>query len=177
MRLIDQSISMHAALRGRNQLIGTLLICAVLTALVVVVAFAFAGPNSSVTILRVTASRATWLGWLAVGSAALTLIELVLDRRGAAQRHASAVRVLAVLKAEYRVPPKPGEEAALAARLGERYVQAMDTVPPVPERSFNRLKAAHLRKVQVSKLLSENPGMAYWRARLIVVRRYSSRRS
>jgi hypothetical protein len=170
-RLADQMLTMQARLRDRDRVVGTLIVCTVLIASLVGVAFAFAGSGRVLTLLGVTASRPTWLGWLAVGTAALTLVELVVDRRGAAQRRADAIRVLGVLKAEYRVPPTAGKEVAEAARLSERYAQAMEAIPAVPDRLFNRLKAAHLRKVEVSRHLSENPGMSYWRARHAIANR------
>jgi len=164
-RLVDQGLTMQARLRDRDRVVGTLLICAVLVTSLIGVAFAFAGSNPSLTVLGVSATRATWLGWLAFGTAVMTFFELVVDRRGAAQARADAVRVLGALKSEYRVPPHPGVEVAEAARLSERYEQAMETVPSVPDRSFNRLKAWHLRKVEISRLLSAHPGMSYWQAR------------
>jgi hypothetical protein len=170
-RLVDQGLTMQAKLRDRDRLIGTTLVCAILVLSVVGVAFAFAGADHLVRLVGITAARTTWLGWLSVGTLALALVELVLDRRGAAQRRADAVRVLAALKAEYRVPPAADEEIATAARMSERYAQAMETVPAVPERAFNRLKAKHLRKVEISKLLSDQPGMSYRRARALVDRR------
>jgi len=175
-RLVDQGLTMQARLRDRDRVAGTLLVCTVLIASLVGVAVAFAGSGPAVTLLGVTAARSTWLGWLAVGTAALTLVELVVDRRGAAQRRADAVRVLGALKAEYRVPPAAGQEVAEAARLSERYAQVMETVPAVPERSFNRLKAMHLRKVEVSKLLSEKPGMSSWRAGRTIAKRHKPSR-
>ena len=152
---------------------GTLLVCTVLIASLVGVAFAFAGSGPVLTLLGVTAARSTWVGWLAVGTAALSLVELVVDRRGAAQRRAAAVRVLGALKAEYRVPPVRGQEITEAVRLSERYAQAMEAVPAVPDRAFNRLKAAHLRKVEVSRFLSEHPGISHWRARRTIAKRHS----
>jgi hypothetical protein len=176
-RLVDQGLTMQARLRDRDQLVGTSLLCAILALSVVGVAFAFAGADHTVTLVGITAARTTWLGWLAVGTLILVLVELVVDRRGAAQRRSDAVRVLGALKAEYRVPPAAGDEVAAAARMSERYAQAMETVPEVPERSFNRLKAAHLRKVEISKLLSEQPGMSYRQARALVARRHKGIRS
>lgn len=176
-RLVDQGLTMQARLRDRDQLVGTSLLCAILALSVVGVAFAFAGPDHAVTFIGLTAARTTWLGWLAVGTLVLVLVELVVDRRGAAQRRGDAVRVLGALKAEYRVPPARGDEVAAAARMSERYAQAMETVPAVPERSFNRLKAVHLRKVEISKLLSERPGMSYRQARALVARRHKGIRS
>jgi hypothetical protein len=171
-RLTDQGLTMQARLRDRNRLVGTVLICTMLIASLVGVAFAFAGSGVRVTLLGITAARATWVGWLTVAIVAMTLVELVVDTRGAAQRRADAVRVLAALKAEYRVPPPVGEEVATARRMSERYAQAMETIPPIPEQSFNRLKAVHLRKVEVSKLLSKNPGMSLSRARRAVAKRH-----
>jgi hypothetical protein len=171
-RLVDQMLTMQARLRDRDRVVGTLIVCTVLIASLMGVAFAFAGSGPALTLLGVTATRPTWLGWLAVGTAALALVELVVDRRGAAQRRADAVRLLGALKAEYRVPPAAGQEVAEAARLSERYAQVMEAVPAVPERSFNPLKAMHLRKVEVSKLLSANPGMSHWRARRTVAKRH-----
>jgi hypothetical protein len=171
-RLVDQMLTMQARLRDRDRAVGTLLVCAVLIASLVGVAFAFAGSGPVLTLLGVTATRTTWLGWLAVGTAALTLVELVVDRRGAAQRRAGAVRVLGALKAEYRVPPTRGQEIAEAARLSERYAQAMEAIPAVPDQAFIRLKATHLRKVEVSRLLSEHPGMSHWQARRMIAKRY-----
>jgi len=176
-RLVDQGLTMQARLRDRDRVVGTSLLCAILVLSVVGVAFAFADPDRTVTFVGLTAARSTWLGWLAVGTFALVLIELVVDRRGAAQRHGDAVRVLGALKAEYRVPPAAGDEVATAARMSERYAQAMETIPAVPERSFNRLKAAHLRKVEISKLLSEHPGMSHRQARAVVARRHKGIRS
>jgi hypothetical protein len=176
-RLVDQGLTMQSRLRDRDRVVGTSLLCAILVLSVIGVAFAFAGPDHAVTLDGLTAARSTWLGWLAVGTLALVLIELVVDRRGAAQRRSGAVRVLASLKAEYRVPPAAGDEVATAARMSERYSQAMETIPAVPERSFNRLKAAHLRKVEISKLLSEHPGMSQRQARAVVVRRHKGIRS
>jgi len=172
-RLVDQGLTMQARLRDRDRLVGTILLCSLLIASLIGVAFAFAGSGVSVTLVGISAARATWVGWLTVAIVAVTLIELVVDTRGAAQRRADAVRILGALKAEYRVPPPVGEEVARAERMGERYSQAMGTIPPVPERSFNRLKAAHLRKVEVSKLLSEKPGMSYRQARRTIAKRHT----
>lgn len=176
-RLVDQGLTMQARLRDRDRVVGTSLLCAILVLSVIGVAFAFAGPDHAVTLAGLSAARSTWLGWLAIGTFALVLIELVVDRRGAAQRRGDAVRVLGALKAEYRVPPAAGDEVATAARMSERYAQAMKTIPAIPERSFNRLKAAHLRKVEVSRLLSEHPGMSHRQARTVIARRHKSIRS
>lgn len=172
-RLVDQSTSMQAALRDWDRAYGTALVCVVLIASVVGLAFAFAG-DKPVTLLGVTATRATWLGWLAVGTFALTLIELVLDPRGAARRRGEAVKALADLKSEYRAAPD-GASGGEQRRLATRYGEVMSSVPEVPNVLFNRLKASHLRKVEISKILSASPGLSYGGARRELRRRRRSR--
>ena len=164
-RLVDQLITMHSALRDGYTAQSTTLICVMLVASVVGIAFAFAGGSTQVTIVGLTADRSTWLGWLAVLTFSLTLIDLVLDLRGAARRHDDAVRQLAALKSEYRIPPPPGQEVAERERRSQRYQAVVDTLPPIPERKFNKLKARHLRKVEISKYLSNNPGASVRQAR------------
>lgn len=171
-RLVDQTITMQASIRDRDQRISKLLTCSILVASIVGVAFAFAGQSSSVTILGVAADRSIWLGWLAVGAASLTLVELVIDRRGAAQSRSAAVQLLANLKADYRSRPVDLEVESFMGAITTKYVQVMDSMPPIPERLFNRLKARHLRKIEVSKLLSQNPGMSYRKAASEVSNRY-----
>jgi hypothetical protein len=168
-RLIDQTMSMQAALRDWGRTFGTTLACLVLVASLIGVAFAFAGgSNDVISFVGIHAQRATLLGWLAVTTFAVTLIELVLDPRGAARRRAEAVRALAILKNEYR-QTMPSEEAVAAARrLSAQYDEVMRSIPEVPDWQFNRLKARHLRKIEISKILSARPGIGPRRARQIL---------
>lgn len=171
MRLVDQAASMHAALRDRAAGASTAITVLLLCASAVGTALAFAGNDDSVRLLGVEASKATWLGALSVTVFCGTLAELVLDRRGAARRHGEAVRLLAGLKAAYRQVAADGDWDTAAPRLSERYGQVMDAVPPVPEARFNDLKARHLRKVEISKLLSERPGLTVRQAKKELKRR------
>lgn len=170
-RLVDQMSTMHSLLRDRARREGTVLLCVVLIASVVAVAFAFAGGGQRVELLGVKAARSTWLGWLAVVTFSLTLIDLVLDRRGAAGRHDDAVRQLSMLKSEYRRPPARDEAIHESERLSERYQTVMDALPAVPESRFIPLKAKHLEKVEVSRYLSAHPGMSARKARRVVHQR------
>lgn len=164
-RLVDQMSTMHSLLRDTARRQGTTLLSVILVASVVAVAFAFAGGGQRVEILGVKAARATWLGWLAVMTFSLTLIDLVLDRRGTAGRHDDAVRQLSMLKSEYRTRPSRETAVEVRDRLSDRYQTVMDTLPPIPERRFLPLKAKHLKKVEVSRYLSAHPGMSVRKAR------------
>jgi hypothetical protein len=170
-RLVDQTTSMQSALRDWDRTFGTFLVCLVLIGSLIGVAFAFAGGGQTVSILGIGAQRVTWLGWLAVIIFAVTLIELVLDPRGAGRRRAQAVRALGTLKGEYRTTVAAGQAQETAERLSQRYEAVMSSVPEVPEPVFNRLKAAHLRKVEISKILSEKPGLRAGQARRVLKKR------
>ncbi|MFF7134363.1 hypothetical protein ACFZBZ_18640 [Streptomyces sp. NPDC008196] len=105
---------------------------------------------------------------------AATLIDMVLDWRGIAQRHDDAVRQLASLKMEYRTAPLPGEEEQERDRLSQRYQVVMDSIAPIPDNKFNSLKSLHLKKVEISKILSSNPGMTLRQARRELSRRFTA---
>jgi hypothetical protein len=167
-RLVDQMSTMHSLLRDQARMQGTVLLCVVLVASVVALAFAFAGGSPKVDLVGIEAARSTWLGWLAVVTFSLTLVDLVLDRRGAAGRHDDAVRQLSMLKSEYRTTPSAATAVAERRRLSERYQAVMDALPPIPERSFLGLKARHLEKVEVSRYLSDHPGASARQARKAV---------
>lgn len=164
-RLVDQMLTMQARLRDRYRSIATFMTCSILVASVVGIAFAFAANEGPVRLVGISAERTTWLGWLAITTFAVTLVDLVLDVRGAASQRQDAVDQLTDLKAGYFAPVDPAEEPLALERLSERYRATMGAVPPIPERHFNRLKAHHLRKVEVSKLLSETPGISVLQAR------------
>jgi hypothetical protein len=170
-RLVDQAASMQSALRDWDRGLGTALVCTVLIASLIGVAFAFAAGGQTVSILGIHAQRTTWLGWLAVFTFAITLIQLVLDPRGAGRRRAHAVQALAALKGEYRTAVPIGQAREAAERLSQRYAAVMDSIPEIPSLLFNRLKAAHLRKVEISKILSDQPGLRFRKARRILKKR------
>jgi hypothetical protein len=171
-RLVDMAVSMHAALRDRYTRLGLGLLLVVLGASALGLAFAFAPGDPKVTVLSVEAERSIWLGWLALCTFVVTLADLVLDLRGKARERDSAVRALAALKAEYRSADLADPDDA--ARLAARYAAVTDAVPPIPERRFLALKAAHHRKVELSKIVSARPGIRTVRARWILWRRNAS---
>jgi hypothetical protein len=170
-RLIDQMTSMHAALRDWGRAIGNLLTCAVLIASLIGVAFAFADDNNRVSFIGISALRSTWLGWLAVSAFAAALVQLVLNPAGASKRRSAAVETLARAKDHYRAEPDPEEVATARETLTVIYETAIAACPDVPNWLFNPLKASHMRKVEISKLLSEHPGTGYWGARRAVNQR------
>ncbi len=164
-RLIDQAISMQASLRDWYGALGTGFLVVVLVLSVVGVAFAFAGGDDSVELFGLEARRTTWLGWLAVATFSLTLVDIVLDPRGASRRRGEAVKELVVLKNDYRDAAAAGVSPEVQALLSQKYRDVTGRLPEIPNVLFNPLKSAHLRKLEVSRVLSQHPGMGALRAR------------
>lgn len=154
-------ITAHSILRDRYARRSLVMTCGLLVASTVATAFAFAAGEAVVRVGPVVAQRSTWLGWFAVLTFAVTLVDLTVDWKAGKRRHEDAVRRLSELKAELRTPPAPEEQA----KLSLRYQVVMDSVPAIPDRLFASLKAAHLRKVEISTLLSERPGISVRAAR------------
>ena len=142
--------------------------CSILAASTIGIAFAFAANGGPVTVLGLTADRTTWLGWLAVATFVVTLVDLILDMRGAARQRQDAVDQLAELKTTYYASIDLADEPLALDRLSERYRATMGAVPAIPERLFNSLKAKHLFKVEVSRQLSDHPGMTHGQAKRAV---------
>lgn len=164
-RVVDQMLTMQAHLRDAYRLAETALTCTILVASTISISFAFAAPGGQLTIVGIRADRTTWLGWLAVATFAVTLVDLVLDLRGSARQRRDAVVHLGNLKSAYYAPIDSADELAAFERLSERYRATMGSIPEIPERRFNQLKASHLRKVELSRLLSQNPGISVRQAK------------
>lgn len=159
-RVIDQMITMHADLRDRAARRGRGLTVGILIASTISAVLAFSGTEEKIRLLMFEASSSVWLGVLGTAVFIASLIDLVLNHRGVADQHSNAVGRLSELKLEYgSFSQAPAEEKHQALKyLQQRYSEVMSTIAPIPEAEFNRLKAKHLRKVEISKILSKFPG-------------------
>jgi len=167
-RLVDQMMTMHALLRDRYRRRRLSLLLGTLALAVLGAGFAFASNAGRVTIAGISGRRDTWLGVLSLAILFLTVTDLVTDWAGRSREHKQAVSSLARLKAEFRDVPSPVATTDVPPpTLAVRYNDTMDSLPGIPERAFNPLKARHLRKVAVSRQLSASPGAPAW---LIMVR-------
>ena len=161
---MDQMLSQHARLRDRYRRRRLFLVLATMALGLLGAGFAFASNDVRVIILGVGAGRDTWLGVLALIVLLLGVVDLATSWDESAHAHQEATLRLARLKAQFRDVCATSSAAGPPSELAASYAKTMDLLPPIPDRSFNALKAAHLRKVEVSKQLSASPGSA---ARLV----------
>lgn len=160
LRRIDQMLSMEAALRDRKMRLEVALTVVVLVSSAAAAALAFAASDKPLGLLGIEASSAFIVALLGLAAFVASLLDLVLRQGSKARAFATSVGQLTTLKLEYRELLESTDSVPYAQieAARRRYAAVMATVEAIPESQFNRLKAQHLRKVEISKLLSAHPG-------------------
>lgn len=88
-----------------------------------------------------------------------SLVEIRVNWQGDASLYAWAADRFAELKLEYgSYVDGPGKDDVREAELRGRYQSASAVAPRLPEDQFLPLKQAHLRKVALSRMVSQSPG-------------------
>jgi hypothetical protein len=170
-RLADQSSSMYSILRDRYAGRALVLELALLSAAFLLLVLSLAPDN---LLIRVRLDPNSARDWAALLSALVFLLGLVtarLDYRGRASLYGDAARRLYVLKAVLDgILAASTITASDALRARAEYGRAMESITPIGEREFLGLKAAHLRKVRLSKLVDLYPSVPLWMLRLRLLR-------
>jgi hypothetical protein len=98
----------------------------------------------------------------------LSIIDLRVKWKETATNYGGAAQQLGNLKGKYRnlYATTHGADPKKNARLGREYARVMKTLPPIPDRLFNRLKADHNFKKALSQRISANPRAPEWFLRL-----------
>ena len=168
---IDQQLTMHSILRDRYRRRSRALSLLILFGSVVGLTVAAASGQDKVSLLGISATLQVWVAALSALTFLLALTELVTDWRQAAWQHGDAASRLATLKATFaRAVVDDAKGATLkGVDLVAEYDSTMAALPvEIPDKRFNRLKAQHLRKVEVSRALSAAPGTSELLARFRV---------
>jgi hypothetical protein len=167
LRRIDQMVSMESVLRDRALRFGLALTIVVLVASAATAALAFAADEQPIIVFGISTTSAFIIAVVGLVAFIASLLDLVLRRGEKARRFATSVGRLATLKLEYRaLLEAPGQiPAAQVQAVRSHYAAVMESVEAIPDGQFNRLKARHLRKVEISKLLSAHPGISVRSAR------------
>jgi hypothetical protein len=92
----------------------------------------------------------------------LALMHLLLRLDTRAAEYADAANQCAGYKLKHR-------NQAGGPELEHDYRVLQASLPRIPERQFARTKIRHTRKISVSKLIDERPGVPHWIAWMIVV--------
>lgn len=161
-RVVDQMLTSHAILQWRNSnkaltvdiVILAFSLLLTLTALLDPAVLLDFGISSELTRIALAA--------LSCGTFLLSLIQLRVDWKESFAQHRTACAALRTLKAGCReLIVKSGSGGSLTREEAMDWFKRMDVVlvglPAIPERDFTALKASHVRKVELSRLLDRYP--------------------
>jgi hypothetical protein len=159
-RVLDQTLSMHTTLRDRYEQRALIIDLLLLASSVVFCASAFAS-DDALSRLGPTPQEVRYLIRLfSVLAFMLSIMSLRLNWKEKFTRHRDAADKFARVVALFRKQRGPDGTWPLdgSAELDTAYWEAMRNSVPIPEAVFVRLKARHLRKVELSRMLDSNPG-------------------
>lgn len=175
-RVLDRMLTGHSILRDRYSRRATAMTLAIvaLSVAATAVAFAEAGP---VKVAGLELEFQEWVGIFGALIFTLSLIDLYVDWRGVSRSHADAATKLAELKHRFRAVNVSAETLeAEGADIAEDYARTMLAIAKIPDRKFVSLKLRHERKVALSRLAEERPGLPLPLLRLVLVWRSVRRR-
>lgn len=166
-RIVDMMLSMHAR-QGNwlNSLATTFDIIQLLAAAVLVsTSFFDSGVWAWMGLAWLDLNRVA--GVASIILLAMAIFALRLNWANRAGAHHRATETLAKLKSQLRWLRDRSDKADAVKQDELTAIQAiLVELPPIPPRRFHRLKAHHLRKVAVSKMLDKFPGAPVWLLRL-----------
>jgi hypothetical protein len=160
-RVLDQMLSAHSLLAERYERRDGALVLTTLGLSVVAAGVAFISSAQRVEIGPFTARVQVWVGVLTCVIFFLSIVELRVEWARRAWAHGEASRRLADLKAKYRHGSRVGAVVRSDIDLTAEYERTMDAIGalqvPIKDGQFNKLKARHRRKVEISKRISLRP--------------------
>jgi len=178
-RVLDQTLSMHTILRDRYAQRALAVDLLLLACSVVFCASAFASDTVLSRFGRPPEEIRYLLRFFSVLAFMLSILSLRVDWKGKSAAHRDAATKMSRAIASFRKyrgadgtwPPES------SAELDAIYWEAMHNSAPVPDALFVKLKARHLRKIELSRMLDSNPGCPILLLRLILLCRSLKRSS
>jgi hypothetical protein len=172
--VVDMMLSAHSVLRDRYERRSTGLTLLIMGLSVAAAGVAFISGERHATIGPFSARVQVWVGLLTSLIFFLAILELLVDWRRRAWAHDEATQRLSDLKATFRRARREGDVVRSDVDLVDTYDHTMDALGAlrvrIPDSQFNRLKARHWRKVEISRRTSARPQRLLLLHRLDVLR-------
>lgn len=171
-RVIDMLLTMHSVLRDRNSRHALLLDILLLISSVILATTVWLDPEVPRDLGFSQDSSKLVVGVSSTLVFAISLIHLRVDWKGTAERHQQAASSLARLKLQIRPLLRSDSDVdpSQIENQNRECALVLAILPPIPDRHFNRLKAVHKRKIELSKAVDKYPNLPLWllRAKLVV---------
>ena len=100
----------------------------------------------------------------------LSIVFMLVDWSKKSEQHLQAINQLSRLLNELRAILNIEDSSILKHKtelFDELYNQTNETVPKIPDRKFNYLKARHYKKVEISKFIDKHKGKSYFIIRIL----------
>lgn len=154
-------LSAHSVLRDRYERRATGLTLLIMALSVIATGVAFISGEPEADIGPFSARVQVWVGLLTCVIFFLSIIDLQVEWRRKAWAHHEAARRLADLKAKHRHGVRDGNVVHSDFDLTAEYERTMDAIGAlrvtIKDAQFNKLKARHWQKVELSKRISARP--------------------
>lgn len=157
IRVSDQSCTAYAILRDRYKRWSTGLDLVILMTSAWLTAMVFVQPEIADKLSPGTIPQAIWLGILSIGTFCLSLVQLQVNWKARAQSFHQAATALSSLVKELRPLVATSEVSKVEAALA-RYQALSESLEPIPEAEFVKLKQRHKIKLAISRHLDQHPG-------------------
>jgi hypothetical protein len=159
-RVSDMLCSGHAALRDRYARRALLLDVTILGLSTWLVALTFVQPQISFSLTPFRLDPALWIGFLAIGTFFMSLIQTKVDWKKRSDAHRLSCSMYADVHREvgYALASSADESEEEYRRLLARYDMATASSVELQERAFLPLKKRHMLKIAISRLLDTHPG-------------------
>jgi hypothetical protein len=172
--VVDTMLSGHTWLAERYERRSTAITLVIMAASIVGTGAAFISGEPSASIGPFSARVQVWVGVLTCLIFFLSIVELKVEWSRRAWAHEEAARRLADLKPKYRQASIEGGVVTSDTDLTTEYNRTMEMLGVlrvrIPEGQFNKVKARHWRKVELSRRISARPQRPRLLHRLDIVR-------
>lgn len=160
-RVVNMMITMHSILRDRFKRYSlivdiSLLVSAILLNALIFIDFKYLKP-----IFNDEISSKIAIGFFSILVFITSIVILTVDWKQKSENHSQAVKILFTLLSECRQIQSiedESEKKSIASVFHNKYLESSNAIVPIPDKNFNKFKAIHLQKVELSKLISKNPG-------------------
>jgi len=172
-RVLDQMISMHNVLAQRFLRLSLILDISLLTFSVIFCATTFASDDFFLFLGLTPRSVKLVLGITSVMAFLAAVLSLRVDWKRSEARHREAVQKLTACIAQFRETRLASGEwpDGKAIQLSRLYRDTANGIIPIADRLFPSLKAKHLRKVALSKLIDTHYGIPVFVLRIVIALR------
>jgi hypothetical protein len=167
-RVADQMVTMYTVMRDRYLARATWLTLSIMGSSVILCACTFLPDNALVMVGLSPLGKKVVLGVFSSLILFLSIVELKVDWKQRSSLYKEAAKNVAGLKAKYRNVRNSSEHPAseMIHELANQYDSIMANLPGVSDLEFAKLKAYHLKKIKLSKMIDLNPGCPLWFLRI-----------